>query len=98
LEHHDATDDHYAMVHDAARTTAIWTRWPHNGVPEVLLVLPDCPATHPAHGGCCEYEGHSGGHTWQVHDGWDPHHEPEAQATVPVRQAPDRRNERCVTN
>lgn len=73
LEHH-VTGDHYAMVHDATATTAIWTRWPPGGTPEILLVLPDCPATDPVHGGCCEYEGHPGGHNWQVHDPWDSHH------------------------
>jgi hypothetical protein len=52
--------------------TAAWTRWPHGGTPEMLLVLPDCPATDPDANGCSEYEGHPGGHTWQVDDPWNP--------------------------
>lgn len=71
LERHPA-GHHYAMVHAVAATTAVWTRWPHDGTPETLLVLPDCPATHAEHGGCCEYEGHPGGHSWQLHDPWNP--------------------------
>ncbi|MBM9508077.1 hypothetical protein [Actinacidiphila acididurans] len=71
LQHH-TTGHHYAMVNAVADNSAVWTRWPHDGTPDSLLVLPDCPATHPEHGHCCEYEGHPGGHTWQLHDPWNP--------------------------
>lgn len=63
---------HYALVHDVAGNTAVWSRWPQGSIPDTLLVLPDCLATHPDHGGCSEYEGHPGGHTWQLHDPWNP--------------------------
>ncbi|MFJ1582073.1 hypothetical protein ACIOC1_01965 [Streptomyces sp. NPDC088197] len=71
LEHHTG-GHHYALVHDVAESTAAWSRWLHDSTPDTLLVLPDCPASHPAHGGCGEYEGHPGGHTWQIDDPLEP--------------------------
>ena len=71
LEAHTA-GHHYAHVIDMAATTAGWTRWPQGAGPEALLVLPDCPATGPDKDACSEYEGHPGGHTWQVDDPWNP--------------------------
>ncbi|MBD0736960.1 hypothetical protein [Streptomyces sp. CBMA29] len=73
LERH-TSGAHYAMVLDIAGNTAVWSRWPLNSTPAILLILPDCPATHPTHGGCSEYEGHPDGHTWQLHDPWNPPH------------------------
>jgi len=73
--------DHYAHVIDMAATTAGWTRWPQSGGgPEILLVLPDCPATGPDKDACSEYEGHPGGHTWQVDDPWNPLQSEDEQA------------------
>lgn len=72
LERH-TSGNHYAMVLDIANDTAVWSRWPPNSTAATLLVLPDCPATHPEHGGCSEYEGHPGGHTWQLIDPWNTH-------------------------
>jgi hypothetical protein len=72
LEAH-TVGDHYAHVTDIATDTAGWTRWPQGGSPAILLVLADCPATGPGLDACSEYEGHPGGHTWQVEDPWNPH-------------------------
>ena len=53
-------------------STAAWTRWDHDTTPQIVLVLPDCPATEPNQDrACSEYEGHRGGHTWQVEDPWN---------------------------
>lgn len=71
LEAH-AAGDHYAHLIDMAATTGGWTRWSGGGSPEVLLVLPDCPGTGPDKDACSEYEGHPGGHTWQLDDPWNP--------------------------
>lgn len=71
LEAH-AASDHYAHVVEMTATTGGWARWPDGGSPEVLLVLSDCPATGPNKDACSEYEGHPGGHTWQVADPWNP--------------------------
>jgi hypothetical protein len=71
LEAH-AASDHYAHVVEMTTTTGGWTRWPGGGSPRVLLVLSDCPATGPGKDACSEYEGHPGGHTWQVNDPWNP--------------------------
>lgn len=71
LERHPG-GDHHALVHEATSHSAIWARWPDHDSPPTLLILPDCPATHPAHGGCCAYENHPGGHTWQLDDSREP--------------------------
>jgi hypothetical protein len=70
LQTHPA-GDHYAFIVEATETTSVWARW-NEGVPEVVLVLPDCPAIDPERNMICsEYEFHVGGHTWQVDDPWD---------------------------
>ncbi|WP_225846873.1 hypothetical protein [Streptomyces sp. HPF1205] len=67
------TGDHYGFIVDTAEATSAWTRWNENAGPEIVLVLPDCPATDPEQNAACsEYESHGGGHTWQVDDPWDP--------------------------
>jgi hypothetical protein len=67
------TGDHYAFILDTTATTSAWTRWPHGGDAQIVLVLPDCPITDPDQDGACsEYENHYGEHTWQVDDPWNP--------------------------
>jgi hypothetical protein len=67
------TGDHYGFIVNTGATTGAWTRWNGNVAPQVVLVLPDCPATDPEQDqACAEYESHPGGHTWQVDDPWDP--------------------------
>jgi len=73
LQAHPVSDRHYAFIVETAPTTAAWTCWAHDATPHVVLVLPDCPVTHPEEDRVCsEYEGHPGGHTWQVEDPWNP--------------------------
>ena len=72
LQVHDASEHHYGFIVDTAPATAAWTRWTQDTVPQIVLVLPDCPATDPGQDRVCsEYEGHRGGHTWQVEDPWN---------------------------
>lgn len=66
------TGDHYAFIVEATDATGAWTRWNADAGPEVVLVLPECPATGPEEGAVCsEFESHHGGHTWQVDDPWN---------------------------
>ncbi|MEC3995132.1 hypothetical protein VSR01_16980 [Actinacidiphila sp. DG2A-62] len=66
------TGDHWAFIVEATETTGVWTRWNATDAPEVVFVLPDCPATDPEQQAICsEFEFHDGGHTWQVDDPWD---------------------------
>jgi anti-sigma regulatory factor (Ser/Thr protein kinase) len=62
--------EHHAHVMDlpGRDTGAVWGRWGHPGGQVRLAVLPDCPATAPApaDGGCCEYAGHPGGHSYEL--------------------------------
>jgi hypothetical protein len=82
LQQHTA-GHHYALVHDIDDNTAVWARWLQGSAPDTLLVLPDCPVSHPDDGGCGEYEGHPGGHTWQVHGPWNPRHTPTGASHTP---------------
>ncbi len=73
LQAHPAGGDHYAFIVDTTASTSAWTRWNRDADPQIVLVLPDCPATGPGQGeACSEYEHHRGGHTWQVEDPADP--------------------------
>lgn len=70
LEAH-TVGDHFAFVMelDGPGTGAVWTRWSRDGPPAVLLVLPDCPATEAdTREPCGEYDGHPGGHTYELTD------------------------------
>ncbi|WP_329457439.1 hypothetical protein [Streptomyces sp. NBC_01497] len=65
------TGDHYAPVRESgsAHGGAVWTRWPPDGRPAAVEVLPDCPAVVTGHDGartCAEFLGHPGRHTWEL--------------------------------
>lgn len=68
MQAHGDEVPHYGLVLDlaGAETGSVWTTWAAGSVPELLVVLPDCPGD----GGrpCNEWAAHPGGHTWQVHD------------------------------
>lgn len=72
LEAH-STGDHHAFVRELAGTAtgAVWTRWTRGHLPTAVVVLADCPAVDlygPSPGGCADFAGHTGGHSWQLAD------------------------------
>ena len=74
LQQH-ATGDHYAFVMDLdTPDTAVWTHWTQGHQPPTVLVLPDCDATgpQPGHAPCCEFAAHSGAHTYDINDPFNP--------------------------
>lgn len=61
---------HYATVMelDGPTTGAVWVRWADDADVR-LVVLPDCPVSHPSGSeGCGMFSGHPGGHTWELRD------------------------------
>ena len=65
--------DHHALVLqlDGSVTTAVWTSWADDQVPEAVEVRDDCTAvSSPGRGSqpCCEYAEHPGAHTFDVED------------------------------
>lgn len=71
LERHESGIPHVGLVMDprSLAKSAIWLRWLDGSVYSALAVLPDCPAASPdGRDGCCEFEGHTGGHSWELAD------------------------------
>ncbi|MBD0740427.1 hypothetical protein BGM09_13710 [Streptomyces sp. CBMA29] len=82
LERHEPGIPHVGLVMDphSLAKGAIWLRWLDSSVYSALAVLPDCPAASPGGGdGCCEFDGHSGGHSWELADTVDQGTEAERQ-------------------
>lgn len=69
-----ARGDHLGFVAErsGARAGSVWARWTRGRAPADVVVMADCDATgpDPAHEPCGEYDGHPGGHTWQLADPW----------------------------
>lgn len=67
LAAHD-DDEHYGLLDDLARDTALWLRW-HGRSGVEMVVLPDCPVVGPGPDGegCCLFIGHAEQHSWEDH-------------------------------
>jgi hypothetical protein len=66
---HAGSAEHRAVVLSlrGAQAGPLWTAWNDGTEPHALVELPDCPAVR--HGeACSEYEGHPGGHSWELVD------------------------------
>jgi len=73
LQAHPADGDHHGLVMDleGRDTGSVWTRWGPGRPPAEVVVLPDCPGEAAAGGeACCEFEGHPGGHSYELADEW----------------------------
>ncbi|BBA98825.1 hypothetical protein RVR_5169 [Actinacidiphila reveromycinica] len=46
----------------------LWALWRDGGGPSAVLEIPDCPAGREVDSPCSEFEGHSGGHSWELDD------------------------------
>jgi len=68
---HDHEDEHTSLVLelDGVDTGSVWARWFYARLPERLVVLPDCPGANGQ--ACSEFEGHPGGHSFEIHDPLD---------------------------
>jgi len=67
-ELHDGAHHGIVMELDGPNSGAVWAVWSDGGAPH-LVVLPDCNGTTANHmDGCCHYAGHTGGHSYQLHD------------------------------
>jgi hypothetical protein len=74
LQEH-TTGDHFAFVVDldGRDTGSVWARWVQGRLPASVVVLPDCDATGGSRSEpCCEFDGHPGGHTYELADPWAP--------------------------
>ncbi|MFF6955081.1 hypothetical protein [Streptomyces sp. NPDC008317] len=78
----DRTSLHMGLVMDPRGLPqgAVWLRWVDGSPYSALAVLPDCPTASPdGMDGCCEFDGHSGGHSWELADAVDQETAAEAQ-------------------
>ncbi|MET9219961.1 MULTISPECIES: hypothetical protein [unclassified Streptomyces] len=46
---------------------SLWTVWCDGAEPSTVVELPDCPAVRLGEA-CSEFEGHPGGHSWELAD------------------------------
>ena len=60
---------HYGVLLNLRGVAAgtLWALWRDGVVPVGVLELPDCSAVHgDDDGACSEFEGHPGGHSWEL--------------------------------
>jgi hypothetical protein len=72
---HAGPAEHRAVVLGlrGVQAGSLWTAWNDGSEPHALVELPDCAAVR--HGeACSEFEGHPGGHSWELAD--PPRHQP----------------------
>ncbi|MEW1863831.1 hypothetical protein OG896_18480 [Streptomyces sp. NBC_00669] len=46
----------------------LWALWRDGGTPSAVIEIPDCPAGREVDSPCSEFEGHPGGHSWELDD------------------------------
>lgn len=61
---------HYGVVLNLRGPEAgtLWALWRDGGVPHVVIEIPDCLAGRDVDCACSEFEGHPGGHSWELDD------------------------------
>jgi hypothetical protein len=68
--HSDGEHHAFVLQLDGTRAEAVWAAWTDEP-PTAVELRPDCAASglrdHGSHP-CCEYAGHPGAHTYDVHD------------------------------
>lgn len=73
LQEHSEGVDHHCFVMELAGidTGSVWTSWPSGEQPASVFTMPDCTVHGPGDEDICEeFEGHLGGHTWQLDHPW----------------------------
>lgn len=70
LEEHTGPFHHgLAMELHGREARSVWALWDHRDMSFALLTLSDCPAaTADGMQSCTEFDGHPGGHAWELTD------------------------------